>query len=428
MTAPPQTQPRAEPHLDRIALIAVLLTPLLLLHAHGIAEAAIGIAGLCFLARSALQRDWSWLRTRWLLAGLAWWGWLVVCSLPIAALGLGEGGRHSLVQALVTGRFLLFAAALEHAILRAKPVRQWLFGLLAASVLYIEAQSLIQWLFGRNLYGDKAAWGDVLTGPFDKPRAAAPLARILLPILIPVLARQSVRPGVTPKLAAMGLLLVALAILILIGQTVPVVLAGFGLAVAGLLLPRLRPAVLATALAAGVLIASLPVISPPTYGRLVVRAAHISENFATSQYGELYARALEIGRRNPLTGLGFDGFGTGCPQPTYFRPSFDHSLPDGGGAQVCWDHPHNFYFQALDDGGVPGLALFCVLAVNWLAPLARGLWRNPDPLRVGLFATIFVQLWPVQSTTAFTSMPMGGWFFLLLGWALAESRYPAAAP
>jgi hypothetical protein len=35
---------------------------------------------------------------------------------------------------------------------------------------------------------------------------------------------------------------------------------------------------------------------------------------------------------------------------------------------------------------------------------------------------MFVQLWPVQSTTAFTSMPMGGWFFLLLGWALAETR------
>jgi hypothetical protein len=72
--------------------------------------------------------------------------------------------------------------------------------------------------------------------------------------------------------------------------------------------------------------------------------------------------------------------------------------------------------------------LFCVLAASWLASLARGLWRNPDPLRVGLFATILVQLWPVQSTTAFTSMPMGGWFFLLLGWALAETRVASPPP
>ena len=81
--------PPAVPHLDRIALIAVLLTPLLLLHAHGIAEGTIAVAGLCFLARSALARDWAWLRTGWWRVGLAWWGWLVVCSLPVPALGLG---------------------------------------------------------------------------------------------------------------------------------------------------------------------------------------------------------------------------------------------------------------------------------------------------------------------------------------------------
>jgi hypothetical protein len=79
--------------------------------------------------------------------------------------------------------------------------------------------------------------------------------------------------------------------------------------------------------------------------------------------------------------------------------------------------------EALDNGGVPGLLLFSALALAWLWPLARGLRSKPDPLRVGLFASIFIQLWPLASTSAFTSMPMGGWFFLLLGWALAEARW-----
>ncbi len=78
--------------------------------------------------------------------------------------------------------------------------------------------------------------------------------------------------------------------------------------------------------------------------------------------------------------------------------------------------------QALTDGGFPGLLLFCSLAAAWLVQIGRGVWRTPVPLRVGLFASILVQLWPVQSTSSFLSMPMGGWFFLLLGWALAESR------
>jgi O-antigen ligase len=154
----------------------------------------------------------------------------------------------------------------------------------------------------------------------------------------------------------------------------------------------------------------------------VLKFSDQMDHFATSQYGELYARALEIGEQHPVSGRGFDGFRTGCTMPRYFRASFDGRQPDGGGAVICAQHPHNFYAQALDEGGFPGLILFAALAIAWLMPLGRGLWRNPQPLRVGLFTSILIQLWPLASTSAFTSMPMGGWFFLLLGWGLAEAR------
>ena len=42
------------------------LPPLLLLHAHGIAEGAIAVADVCFLARCVITREWAWLRTPWL--------------------------------------------------------------------------------------------------------------------------------------------------------------------------------------------------------------------------------------------------------------------------------------------------------------------------------------------------------------------------
>jgi len=114
------------PALDRTAIGAVLLTPLLLLHAHGIAEGAIAVTDACFLARSTVARDWAWLRTPWLLVGLAWWGWVVVCSIPVPAVGLGAGGPQSLVQAIATLRFLVLVAAMEHAVLRSPAQRRWL--------------------------------------------------------------------------------------------------------------------------------------------------------------------------------------------------------------------------------------------------------------------------------------------------------------
>jgi O-antigen ligase len=210
--------------------------------------------------------------------------------------------------------------------------------------------------------------------------------------------------------------------MVLIGQRMPLVLVLLGLVIVALLMRRLRPLVLAAALAGVLLLAASPVVAPDAYYRLVEKFSAQMEHFATSPYGLLYTRALEVGLRNPLTGMGFGGFGTGCPRPAYFRPSFDGSRPDGGGARICWDHPHNFWLEVLDNEGFVGLVLFGATAVAWMLPLGRGLWRDPQPLRVGLFAAIFVQLWPVQSTSGFTSMPMGGWFFLLLGWGMAEAR------
>ena len=412
--------------LDRAALIAVLLTPLLLMHGHAIADGLIVVTDLCFLVRSAMVRDWRWIRTGWFRIALVWWGWLVICTLPIPALGLGFGGGAPLTQAIINLRFLILVAAMEHVVLREAQARRWLWQVIAASVIWIAGSSLIQFLFGRNLFGFPPGGDGELTGPFGMPRAAPPLSRMLLPVLLPVVAKLLARKRLVAGIGAYALLLAGVCIMVLIGQRMPMLLTVFGLLVAGLLLRSLRPVVVVSLLAGMALLAASAVISPPTYYRLVEKFSAQMSHFASSQYGQVYTRALEMGRQNPITGVGYDGFRHFCADPVYYRPTFDGALADGGGASICFQHPHNFYAQALVEGGYPGLLLFCVLAVAWLAPLARGLWRKPDPLRVGLFAAILIQLWPIASTSAFTSMPMGGWFFFLLGWAMAESRWRGA--
>ncbi len=433
LTAPPPTSKaptvhtsRALPALDRTAVAAVMLLPLLLLHAHGIGEVAVGVTDICFLARAAITRQWDWLRTPWLRIGLAWWGWTLLCSLPLHWHGIGAGGSPSLVQAIVDVRFLILVAALEHLVLRGATARRWFYRIIAASAVYIAAQSLVQYVFGHNLYGAPPA-GDgrdrVLTGPFGKPRAGPPLARILLPAIIPPAAALQQKGRVLTSLAAGALLTAGLGVMELIGQRIPLLLVGLGLVVAALFLNALRRLVLATAVIGLLLLAATPVVAPGAYRHLVTDFSGLMLHFATSPYGELFARALEIGVQQGATGLGHEGFRYGCPMPRYFRPTFDGSVPDGGGAGICWHHPHNFYLEALDNGGFVGLALFCALAVAWLIALGRGLRQSPDPLRVGLFAAAFIQLWPIASNSGLTSMPIGGWLFLLVGWGLAEARW-----
>lgn len=413
--------------LDRVMLVSLLLTIPLLLHAHGIAEASIAVVGLSFLARSAVLRDWSWLRTPWVAMAFAWWGWLSVCSLPIPALGLGEGGMRSTVQALMTVRFIVMAAAMEHCILRDTAARRWLYRLMAAAVAYMSFGCLFQFVFGRNMYGWPRFVDGELTGPFGTPRAGPVMARLMMPAVLPPIMRLLGRRGVAPVLAGAALLAGSVIVMVLIGQRMPLVLTLGSLLLSGLLIRRLRLPVAATCVVTALLLAASPVVAPNAYQRLVVKFSNQMEHFASSHYGLLYTRAAQIGLHHPLTGLGFDGFGTGCPRPENFVPSLDGVKPDGGGAGICWVHPHNFYAQALSDGGFVGLALFGLLAGFWLVPLARGLWRDPDPLRVGLFATLAVQLWPIQSTSGFNSMPLAGWFFLLVGWGMAEARWRSPA-
>jgi uncharacterized membrane protein YhaH (DUF805 family) len=412
--------------LDRIALGAILLTPLLLLHARGFAEGTIAVADLCFLGRCAITRHWAWLRTPWLRAGCAWWGWLVLCSLPVPALGLGEGGGASLAQAVVAVRFLVLIAAMEFAILRGRAPRQWFGWVVTASAAYIALQSVIQFTFGRNLYGAPPGPEGVLTGPFAKPRAGTALERILIPALVAPVAALLRRPGIARLLGGYALLLAGVSVMVLIGQRMPLLLTCLGLVVVALLLRRLRPLMLAAGIVAAVLVALSPVIAPAAHYRLVSKFTTQMDHFATTQYGQLYARALEIGLQHPITGLGMDGFRYGCPQPRYFRPSFDGSQPDGGGAKICWHHPHNYYFEALDNGGFVGLALFCWLGLAWLGAMARALRQNAAPVLVGLFAAAVTELWPIASTTGFATMPIAGWSFLMLGWGMAEARWAGA--
>jgi O-antigen ligase len=390
--------PRIAARLDQAALIATLLCPLFLLHARVVAEALISIVAILFLVRSALQRDWIWLRATWVRIAALWYVWEVLCSL-----------QGPMAQGLVAIRFPVFVAALEHWVLRHAWRRLWLARLTALAAIYIAFQSVVQLVTGRNIQGYHRWVDGELTGPFEHPRAAAPLSRILFPVLMLVRGRWT---GLIAMLAGV-------AVMVLIGQRMPLLLTGMGLVVTGLLLPRFRPLVVIVILAAAVLLGASALIEPPTFYRLVTKFSAQMADFPDSPYGQIAARAWAMIHQHPIFGLGFDSFRRACYDPAYF---IGWHGGDGGGAAMCVQHPHNHYLEAAVDAGWPGLILFSAMVLAWMARLGRGLWSgNPAPLRVGLFSAALIHVWPIASASAFTSMPLSGWFFLMLGLGLAET-------
>ncbi len=392
--------------VDKLAWAACLALPLALLHARAVAEILIAVIDLLFVARIWARGGVRWRPLAFVWAAAAWWAWLVMCTLVDAGfLGRAVLAARLPLLALAVGAWLLPGAGGR------RP--RWLWGVLAAGFAWVGVECWQQYLTGHNLFGG-ARWGDgALTGPFNKPRAGPAFVLLFFPVVVPA-AMALVAPGTRARVAT-GAALVALAALtmVLIGQRMPTALMGLGLVACAALLPRLRWAVLGAGLAGALLVAALPALSPATNDKLVVQTGEQMRHFAASDYGLIFARALGVVRAHPWTGLGFDGFRRACAAELAV-PYVPGVLPPPN-IRACNQHPHNYYLEAAVNAGWPGLASFAVMAGAALAALGRGLWRRPDPGRVGLFAGALVALWPAASTSAFTSMPNGGWVFLLLG-------------
>jgi O-antigen ligase len=407
--------------LERAAPWAVIAVPVFLVHGRLIADLLMAATGLGWALRAIALREAAALRRPWFVIGLLWWAWVVACSVPLP----GRGGVMALLEAVVMLRYLLFLAAAETWALAPGWARRGLRATLSLALLYIGLQAATQFITGRNWFG-YGRWPDgELTGPYDKPRAGGQVEMLFYPVLLPPVARL-LAPGrpVMVRLAGVGLGLLGLALIVLIGQRMPFTLTFFGLFVTALFLRPLRPYLLAGAVAAAVLVGASSVVSPPTFYRLVTKYTTQLEHFRESPYGVIFARARAMIWAHPVMGLGHDGFRNYCGDPRYFHGWRWPADPtdDGGGAAGCQQHPHNLYLEAAVNGGLVGLGLFAALAAAWLVTLGRGLWREPEPLRVGLFVMAVLFLWPVASSSSFSAMPLSGFFFVQLGLGLAEAR------
>jgi O-antigen ligase len=392
----------------RAAAAATVLLPPALLHGRAVADALMSVVALLFLLDCARTTNWAWTGRLWVRLAGALWAWLVVCSLL-------HGGTHAVVEALVAFRMLLFAAALEAWVLAGAAARRWLLASYAAMAVWIAAQCWQQLLIGKNLFG-APRWGDgALTGPFEKPRAGGTFLSVFFPAVLPPVLR---RPGWT----GLALLALAAATMVLIGQRMPTLLMAFGLLVAAALTPRLRRPVLLALAAAAIVLALTPVLSPPTYQKLVLHFAEQIGHFWTSNYGQLYVRALNMIGASPLTGLGFDGFREHCLDAAYIHGAAWLGVADGDviAGVGCNIHPHNYWLEIGTDAGLPGLGLFAGIVLCWLARLYRG--AAGDPVRLALFVGATVMLWPLASTSSLFVADTGGWIVLTVGWGLAAAR------
>ncbi len=401
--------------LAAAATCATLLLPLALLYARAIGDAVLCVIVVLFLANRVACRDWTWLRTPWTRLALLFWGWMLFCTLL-------AGSVQPMEQALASIRFFLLVPALESWVLQNPRTRQWLWYVILATALWILLQCWQQYILGLNVFGYPRWIDGALTGPFRGPVAGPTFLWLFFPAFLPlcfILLRRADRLG---RLCGVAVLVFAALTMILIGQRMPAVLMTLGLCVSGLLFRQVRVPVLLT-IGAGIgLLALLPVVSPPTSVKLVVFFTYQMEHFWASPYGLIFGRAVTMIQAHPWFGLGWDGYRNFCMQPDYLNGVSWLPVADPANAEGCTIHPHNYWLQVATSCGLPGTLLFGALVVTWLRYIRGGAGYLTNDRQAALLVIVFVAMWPIASTTSLFTVPNAGWFFLIVGWGLAEAR------
>lgn len=391
--------------LDRFAGFLVVLIPLFFLLGRAIADGALILVALAFLARSAIARDWRWAREPWVVLGLAWVAWLTFAGLFAADI------PEATVKAAVQIRFVLFATALAILHLRKPELRRTFLFALSAAVLLVGVDCLIQVVTGHSLTGQPLPEAYRLSGPFTAQKAGTYLAKTVVLTLLPLLLLIERRP----RSAWIPLVLLGMAgaVIVLTGERSALLTFGLSTLCCLFLLPALRrfllPALLVAAIGLGGLMFSRPILIE----RFVGHTQDDLADFADKRYGLILRSGLALFAQQPLTGIGVSEFPKRCPDPIH---------ADIGPVEIrCVSHPHHPWMEMLVEGGVVALALWLAMLVAWL----RRFHAAGRTIFAAGLAALLPFAWPLMtSMSLFTTWNAILWW-QAMGLFLALSPWPA---
>lgn len=369
--------------------------PAFLLFARGAADGAVVLIALLFLVRSAVHRDWSWVRQSDIAILLVIWLIMNLLVSPFAEFSGKSFGRSASWL-----RFVVFYAAVTHWILVDQKAVRWVLIAFMIAVAVAAADAFYQFLAGYSLLGGQPMTGR-LTGPLDRPNIGIYLAKTGFATVTLALALY-LSDMMKQNAFRIGLVVFpfALMIVFLSGERTASVLSllAIGCSLVGLFLvggkSRLAAAGIAVFVFGG--IGALLTISDRILARVMALGDVVSD-YSGSIYGELTSLGWRLFTENPIVGTGMGNFGLVCPE-----------YKAQGLISECHPHPHNFYVEWLSDTGLLG-------TLPWLVFVGMIVWaglrhfRNghSQSLVAGLYlGTMVLSLFPLAATqSAFSNWP-----------------------
>ncbi|HEV7457829.1 MAG TPA: O-antigen ligase family protein [Roseococcus sp.] len=414
-TTPPSWLRRLDGPGTALAMAVGVAIPWVVIASRSAAEAVVAGLAAGFLLHLLATRNAAPLRAPWFLLAMGYWAWLVLAT------ALAGAQPDQMLAALTWGRFPLATLAIATWAFSSARAQRLALWALAGAVLFVGLEIWLQFIFGHGLVRSGTALPGYLPGPFLRPRAGGYLAVTLWPVLVPAVVLLAAY-GMRGHVAGVTLVALAVGAVLMAGQRSPLIMVLFGLVLAALALRPLRLPALVAVLGGATMLGLAAIVAPNTFYRYAIHLPQLLANFPETHYGQILARALAMVEAHPWLGAGAEAFRTGCYDPR-FHIGWG-GVGDGGGAAMCVTHVHHFYLEALVDAGIPGLVLFTASCLALLWALGRGAER--DPLRLGLFLSALIALWPVATAGAYAGIDQAALRVFLMGLGLALAMRRAA--
>jgi hypothetical protein len=364
-------------------------------------EPVMVTVALLFLAHSWREKDWSWLRSPWLLPLVVLWAYASARTILLHPTATG------VLTAFQWIHFAVYAAALTVWILPYGEARNRLLFALAATIAFFSLDCLLQFAIGYDVIGRPKTL-DRLTSVFGKPGVGAEISWLLMPAVAGLWQKKHALFA-----AALGAL--ALAAILLTGDRMALLIALAAVVLFLLVAGRASRALLLALPVFAVVLAGLLYFNPGIYERQVASTEATLSKAGDSVYGLIFKTAVNVAHDHPIFGVGVHNYQTYCVDDKYGPLQVG---PDN--FKRCQGHPHNVYLQWLVETGGIGLALYAAFAATTLVALLRAApAQRGNLLYDALTITLALRLWPVETTTSFYSTWSAAPLFLVLGWALS---------
>ena len=406
------------------AYILLLCVPFGMIFGKAPIDIAITGVGFIFFLNTCLERDWGWLKIRWVPVALAIWIYYMLIAFQAIQVWVSFEGALSFV------RFVLFAVACQYWLLNHRQVRKHMVTSIELASILLVLTAWHQLFYGVDVLGNSIG-GFRLTALSGKRVVGGYLVMMSWPAVIKwFMYLGHPKKALLKKLAYVIAIILWIAITPISGERTSTMWLVLGLFLMYLFLPQFRKYFFTVGLLSlvvtSVVVANKPILlkriaSIPAVVVDATLASIDTKHKTNNVYSGINQTAMIMFYNKPW-------FGTGLKQ-NWIACKYQE-------LKVCNTTPQNMYLELLANTGIIGTVLFLVMMLLWTqhiwhrrAKLSKadikfdklGIYTTKivnDPILLGVLICLLIRIFPFVTTSSLYFSWSGITFWWMGGWLM----------